>query len=348
MQITHVFSTHATLQERLTEAIIQDEGIDPAAVLVIQVRGSYRPDALPGLTVVDGGRYSVSGGYNVIKHRNRNRAAYELFDAEVLQRLAPDFKVYSAMYTYWFLRLLKERSSAYHILEDGFGSYQTKAEQREFFQSRTRRTLQSRLVVARRWVCQLPAQRRGGTDFEALLDDAAGFYATSAACFPFADGRRRVVSNPFPPKFVGEFNGATVLGTSCFVESGYMSLSEYEQLLATVLEKIAGRGITAIYHKWHPAQVTIPENYERYQLVIASFASRIKVTELAQGTSIESLAAGNDITFITGASTLAFHVEATGATVLTYLSDIEAFGPQTTSYLAKSGLEIFRRITQPL
>lgn len=349
MPYTHIFSTHSMLQEQLTDAIIREEEIDPNEVLVIRVRGSFRPGEQAIYRIVDGGHFGATGGYNIPKHRKRNRAAYNRFEREVLSELSENFQVYSAMYTYWYLVDLKNRADAYHILEDGFGSYQTLAEQQSFFTQMTATSLGQRLATLRRRAAQLPVQRPGKTDFIGLLKNAASFYTTSAECFPWVEpDRKRVLKQPFLPRYVGEYEGATVLGTSCFVESGFFPLSDYLPLLRGVLQRISDRGLTELYVKFHPAQAAHPRNATAYRSVLAEFEGRLHITELPQGTSIESLAAGNRITFITGVSTLAFHVQATGAEVLTYLEAIEKIGPHATSYLAKGGLELFRRITSPL
>ena len=349
MKYTHVFSTHSMLQEQISDAIIREAGIDPGEVLVIRVRGSFRPEERAAYRILDGGRYGSGGGYNVIKHRRRNRAAYQLFEREVLNELADDFQMYSAMYTYWYLVDLKQRSAAYHVLEDGFGSYQTLAEQQSFFAQMSATTFGQRLATLRRRAAQLPVQRVKETDFMGLLRGVTYFYTTSAACFPWVEPeRKRVVRRPFVPRYVGVYEGATVLGTSCFVESGFFPLTDYLPMLRGVLQKITNRGITELYVKLHPAQAAHPKNAAAYRAVFTEFGERLRITELPQGTSIESLASGNRITFITGVSTLAFHVEATGAKVLTYLEEVEKIGPHATSYLAKGGMAIFRKITEPL
>ena len=349
MPYHHVFSTHSMLQEQLTDAIIRNAGLDTAEVVVIRVRGSYRAEEEAAYRILDGGTYGTGGGNNVIKHRRRNRAAYERFKREVLDELAPTFQVYSAMYTYWYLRLLAERAADYHILEDGFGSYQSLAEQRHFFASRAELPLAGRLRVWRRRVCQVSAQRPAALDFQRLLDGATSYYTTSPACFPWVEEARKVVvAAPFPPRYVGRYEGATVMGTSCMVETAVLTMEEYLPMLRRVLHKVADRGVTQLYLKFHPAQAGRKAHLKIYRALLAEFAGRMQITELPQGTSIESLAAGNHITFITGVSTLAFHVGATGAEVLSYLKEVEAIGPHSTSYLADGGMEIFRRITTPL
>jgi hypothetical protein len=160
--------------------------------------------------------------------------------------------------------------------------------------------------------------------------------------------RKQVVLNPFLPLYVGEYEGATVLGTSCFVESGFFPLADYLLLLRRVFNKILERGITELYLKFHPAQATYPQNMKAYRKVVEEFSDRLRVTELPQGTSIESLAAGNQITFITGISTLAFHVHATGARVFSYLKEIEEVRPQATLHVATGGMVIFQNITEAL
>lgn len=337
------------LQEQLTDAIIREAGLDPDEVLVIRVRGSFRPEERAIYRILDGGSFGVTGGYNVFKHRRRNRAALVSFEQEVLKNLADDFQIYSAMYTYWYLVELKRRAKNYHILEDGFGSYQTLEEQKNFFTQMAATSFSQRMATSRRRLAQLPVQRPGKTDFVGLLHGATSLYTTSAECFPWAKPeRKRVVSTPFLPLYSGEYEGATVLGTSCFVESGFFPLEDYLPLLRRVLRKILERGVTDMFIKFHPAQAANPKNIKAYRSVLAEFSDKLRITELPQGTSIESLAAGNQITFVTGVSTLAFHVHSTGATVLSYLEEVEKIGPHATSYLAKGGMEIFRRITQPL
>lgn len=349
MRYSHIFSTHSMLQEQLTDAIIREAEIDPSAVLVIRVRGSFRPEERAAYRILDGGTFGVTGGYNVFKHRQGNRAAAARFEQEVLKYLTDDFQIYSAMYAYWYLVELKRRAKDYHILEDGFGSYQTMEEQKAFFAQMTAMTFSQRMATLRRRLAQLPVQRPGKVDFVGLLKNATHYYATSAECFPWAEPeRKRVVTKPFLPLYSEDYEGANVLGTSCFVESGVFPLADYLPLLRRVLRKVAERGITDLYLKFHPAQAANQNNITAYRAVLAEFSDVLRITELPQGTSIESLAAGNSITFITGVSTLAFHVQATGATVLSYLEEVEKIGPHATSYLAKGGMEIFRRITQPL
>ena len=349
MRYTHVFSSHTMLQEQLTDAIIREANLDPDEVLVIRVRGSFRPEERAAYRILDGGRYGVTGGYNVPKHRRRNRAALVRFEQEVLEQLAPDFQIYSAMYTYWYLVELKRRAKQYHVLEDGFGSYQTLEEQKSFFAQMTATTFSQRLATLRRRMAQLPVQRPGKADFVGLLKGVSLYYTTSAECFPWVEPeRKRVVAQPFLPLYAGEYEGETVLGTSCFVESGFFPLEDYLSLLRRVLGKITERGVKELFVKFHPAQAASPKNAAAYRAVLAEFADKMTISELPQGTSIESLAAGSRITFVTGVSTLAFHVYATGATVLSYLEEVEKIGPHATSHIAKGGMEIFRRITRPL
>ena len=122
MPYTHVFSVHSSLQEQLAVALVRDRGIDPAAVLFLCTRGSFRSAEDYPFTAVDGDLYRTNGGYNLAKHRRRNLIANARFTIEVLDELAPEFQVYAPMYTYWYLRLLRERAAAYHVVEDGFGS----------------------------------------------------------------------------------------------------------------------------------------------------------------------------------------------------------------------------------
>lgn len=337
------------LQEQLTDAIIREANLDPDAVLVIRVRGSFRPEERAAYRILDGGRYGVTGGYNVLKHRRRNRAALVRFEQEVLKQLAPNFQIYSAMYTYWYLVDLKRKAKHYHILEDGFGSYQTIDEHQSFFEEMSAMSFNQRMATLRRRMAQLSVQRPRKVDFVGLLKGASLFYTTSAECFPWVEAeRKRVVEQPFLPMYAGEYEGATVLGTSCFVEARRFPLEDYLPLLRRVLSKLADRGVKKLFVKFHPAQAANPKNLAAYRAVLAEFGDKMIISEIPQGTSIESLAAGNHITFVTGASTLAFHVHATGAAVLSYLEEVEKIGHHATSYLAKGGLEIFRRITRPL
>ena len=337
------------LQEQLANALIREIPLDPARVLVIRARGSFREGESADYHVINGDDFSLAGGYNVLKHRRYNARVYQYFNSDVLQRLSPDFEVYSAMYTYWFLWVLKTRAARYHIMEDGFGSYQTLAEQRTFFENGTKMNLSRRLRHARRLLARLPEQKPGRTNFSELLQGAATYVATSRESFPWAPADRKVVPRQaFLPRYLREYDGAYVLATSCFVESGFFGMEDYLPLLRRVLEKIVARNITLVYLKFHPAQAANRVNLTAYRGVLMEFDDRLTIKELPQGTSIESLAAGNDITFITGVSTLAFHVESTGAKVLSYLNEVEKIGPHATSYLAKGGMDIFRRITTPL
>jgi len=215
---THVFATHAILQERLAAAIVAQLGVDAGNVLVIKVRNSYQPEDNPPFTTLDGGRFMRVDGWNLPRNRARNREVYTDFDREVLQNLAPDFQVYSAMYTYWFVRLLGIKAAAYHILEDGFGSYQSLEEFGKIFSQmsafRWRRELgkvRTRLAADSRQMIPFP-------DPYDHLRGAGRYFVTSPHCFPFVEAEKRVVlEGVFPPRYVGEYAGAVVLATSSLV-----------------------------------------------------------------------------------------------------------------------------------
>lgn len=348
MPITHVFATHAILQERLAAAIVEQEGVPAENVLILKVRGSYRPDEKAEFPMVDGGRYMHVDGWNLPKNRARNKSIYETFDRDVLQRLAPGFQVYSAMYTYWFVRLLAERASAYHILEDGFGSYQSLDEFGKIFTQMQAFSWKRILNRVRASLSMDGRQRLPFKDPYELLEQTGNYYVTSPHCFPFVEPERRVVLNDvFPARYVGEYTGITLLATSSLPENDFIDLDVYMGILRTVLQKIKDQGITRLYVKLHPVQARHPANGPLYRELFAS-SSELEIIELGQDISLEALAAGNEITFITGISTLAFHLAALGATVYNYHGDILAVAPGSTDYLAAGGMEIFNKITRPL
>ena len=350
MTFQHVFSTHAYLQEYLTEAIIRDRQLDPGRVLVLRVRGSYRPGEETAYTVLDGSRYNARNGRNLIKHRRENRRRYDLFTAEVLDRLAPGFETYGPMYTYWYLRILADRAARYHVLEDGLGSYQTREEFRRHFELSRSRSVGKLIATVQRKIAMVPEQRSRTGDTVDLLDGVGRYFCTSRECFPEVDSHQRVVpQNIFPPRYVGEYEGATVLATSCFPEVGLMPLETYLTMLRAVIRKVGARGVARLHYKLHPQQARHEANAADYRLAIEDAArGLIEVVEISQGVSIESLAAGNGITLVTGLSTLGFHVASTGAEVLTYLDDIERIYPDSLAGISTAGLKAFRRISVPL
>lgn len=348
MPYTHVFATHAILQERLAAAIVVQLGVAAENVLIIKVRNSYRPEDEPAFTTLDGGRFMRVDGWNLPKNRARNRKVFNDFEHTVLRNLAPDFQVYSAMYTYWFVRLLGQRATAYHILEDGFGSYQSLEEFGEIFDRMSAFRWRRELGKLRTRLAADPRQMVPFPNPYEHLREADKYFVTSPHCFPFVEEERRVVlDGVFPPRYVGEYVGATVLATSSLVENGFVDLETYLEVLRGVIRKMAGRGFTRFYFKLHPVQARHPEYGPVYRKLFST-AEGCEVMEIGQGISLESLAAGNDITFITGVSTLAFHLAALGAEVYTYHADIEAAAPGSTAYLATGGMTIFQDITQPL
>ena len=349
MPYTHVFVTHAILQEYLSEGIIRQEKINPANVLVLRVRGSYRSGEEAAYTVLNGGDYSNANGRNLLKHRRTNKQRYLRFKADVLDQLAPGFQVYSPMYTYWYLHVLASRASAYHVLEDGFGSYQSREELKQYFDLLTPKTWKQYLANLQMRALLLPGQRETPGRTIKLLDGVGKCYGTLEGCFPWKRPEERVVvKDVFPPSHQGEFADAWLLATSCLVETGYVSLPAYLDILRAVLQRIVDRGIKVLYLKLHPAQARHPEHAPAYRSVFATFSDRIELRELTQEHSIERIATGNQINFITGISTLGFHVASTGAAVYRYHEVIEQIAPGSTDYLAKTGVDIFHRITRPL
>jgi hypothetical protein len=349
MPYTHVFVTHAILQEYLTEGIIRQENIDPAKVLVLRVRGSYRSGEKAAYTVLDGGDYSNANGRNLLKHRQTNKQRYLRFKADVLDQLAPDFQIYSPMYTYWYLHVLASRSATYHVLEDGFGSYQSLEELNQYFDLLTPKTWRQRLANLQMRALLLPGQRETPGRTIKMLEGVGKCYGTLDGCFPWKEEKERVVvKNVFPRSHVGEYEGAWLMATSCMVESGYLRLPNYLEILRTALALVCDRGIAVLYLKFHPAQARHQQHVAEYRKVISEFKDQIDVRELPQDYAIESIAAGNRIHFITGISTLGFHVASTGAEVYRYHEVIERLAPGSTDYLAKTGVDIFHRITRPL
>lgn len=348
MPITHVFATHAILQERLAAAIVKRDGVPAENVLILKVRGSYRPAKNEAFLTLDGGRYLHVDGWNLPANRRSNGVVYDAFDQEVLQQLAPDFQVYSAMYTYWFVRLLGDRAAAYHILEDGFGSYQTLEEFGAIFTKMTASNWKKRIGKLRTRLALDSRQYLPVTDPYTLLENAGKYFVTSPHCFPFIEDDRRVVlDHVFTPDYVGKYPGITLLATSSLVENDQVELETYLGVLRTVLQKIEALGVTRLHVKLHPVQARHPEYGPLYREVFATYPG-LEVTEIGQEISLEALAAGNEITFVTGVSTLAFHISALGATVYNYHADIESVAPGSTDYLADGGIEIFHRITRPL
>lgn len=349
MRFTHVFATHSLLQVYLVEAIIRQENIDPETVLVLRVRDSYRPEETAAYTILDGGKYSNQNGRNLLKHRRINQQRYARFKAEILNQLVPGFQMYSPMFTYWYLHVLASRAGAYHVLEDGFSSYQSWEELGQYFDLLTPRNWREHLSSLQRRILMVPGQNESPGRTIKMLDGVGKCYGTLEGCFPWkAPAGRVLVENVFPPQHVGEYTGAWLMGTSCLVEAGRTNLPVYLEILRTALTKIADRGVKTLFLKLHPTQASHPANAAAYRAVFAEFAGRLEVRELPQHYSLECMAAGNKLTFVTGMSTLGFHVASTGCVVYNYLDVIEAKAPGFMKSLTKTGLEIFQRITRPL
>ncbi|WP_020568341.1 hypothetical protein [Neolewinella persica] len=349
MPYTHVFSTHAILQEYLTDAIIRQEGIDPERVLVLRVRGSFQPDGTAAYTVLNGDNYQSQGGRNILKHRRFNKRRYASFKTDVLDQLAPGFQMYAPMYTYWYLQVLASKAGSYHVLEDGFGSYQSLEELQRFFDLIVPQNWQERFAQMRRRMVLLPEQKETPGQTIKMLEGVERCYGTLEGCFPWKPVQERVVvKDVFPPSHTGEYEGAWLMATSCLVETGNIDLATYLEILRETLKLVVGRGIKVLYLKLHPAQFRHQENVIAYRKVMAEFLGQIDIREMAQNLSLERIAAGNRIHFITGISTLGFHVASTGSEVYRYHEVIERLAPGATDYLAKTGVEIFHRITRPL
>lgn len=349
MRFTHVFATHSMLQVYLVEAIIRQENIDPERVLALRVRDSYRPAETAAYTILDGGNYGNRNGRNLLKHRRLNQQRYARFKVEILDQLAPGFQMYSPMFTYWYLHVLASRAGAYHVLEDGLGSYQSWEELGRNFDRLTPRNWREYLASLQRRILMVPGQNESPGRTIKMLDGVGKCYGTLEGCFPWkAPAGRVLVENVFPPQYVDEYNGAWLMGTSCLVEGGVTNLPVYLEILRTVLAKIAGRGVKTLLLKLHPVQFNHPVNAVAYRAVFAEFTDRLEVRELPQHYSLECLAAGNELTFVTGISTLGFHVASTGCVVYNYLDVIESNVPGFTESVTKAGLEVFQRITRPL
>ncbi|MFK8164663.1 MAG: hypothetical protein AB8H12_19610 [Lewinella sp.] len=349
MPYTHVFVTHAILQEYLTEGIIRQENIDLAKVLVLRVRGSYRTEERAAYRVLDGGDYSNANGRNLLKHRRTNKQRYLRFKADVLDQLAPDFQIYSPMYTYWYLNVLASRAEAYHVLEDGFGSYQSREELKFHFGRLKARTFKQRIAEMQRRILLMPGQRETPGRTIKMLDGVGKCYGTLDGGFPWKEKEKRiVVKNVFPPSHVGEYEEAWIMGTSCLVEAGYFDVPTYQEILREVLRWVVARGIEVLYFKLHPTQALHPVNAEVYRKTFAEFSGGVELRELPQDRSIERIAAGNQINFITGISTLGFHVASTGGTVYRYFEVINRKAPGSMDGISKTGISIFRHLSHPL
>ncbi len=346
MPYSHVFATHALLQEHLVDAIIRDAQILPENVLVIRMRQSFRAGEARPYRVIDGDQFNTTNGRNLPGHRLANRRRCRAFEQQVLAALTPGFMVYSPMYTFWYLNVLAAKASAYHVLEDGFASYLPREEILKYI------NLTRPFTGRRKWQRQLvtePLQRTLAPAGQALLEEAGRFYVTSRLGFPWLPDRRRVVvSGTFPPYAPGEYAAAVVWGPGCLVEAGYVTVPVYQSLIRGVMDKLLAAGVTRLYFKWHPTQVAHPANLQAYRAVLTEYQDRLQLVELAQSVSIESLAAGNEITLITGFSTLSFHVAAAGGEVRTYLADILRVAPAVGQRLGAAGRAIFDRISKPL
>lgn len=345
--IKHVFVTHAVLQERIVDAIIRDKGLLPAEVIVLKVRGSWRQKAPGPYLTLNGEKYMSSSGWNFFKHRARNGEIYAHFKRDVLDRLSPDYEVYSPMYTYWYLRLLKERAKHYSFLEDGFGSYKSLAEYDRLFQKARKSSFSKKMSNIRQWLSTLGEQRIRQSLERELLFGANELFISLPGAFSWADQQRvTLLKNVFPPKYVGEYEGCVILGTSTLVEQLKVPLEDYLRMLGQVLNKVIGRGITVLYVKLHPVQSAHRNNAKAYRAFFESFSEQLEIRELPANTEIEGLAAGNNITFITGISTLGFHVAATGATVYSYLDLMVEMFPIVQEGMPEEGDREFRRVIQ--
>lgn len=341
---THVFVTHAPLQEHLADGIIRDLRLDEGRVLVIRVRGSFVAEEKRPYTVVNGDRFQRSTGLNPFKHRRRNAHILASYRREVTDRLADEYVVYAPMYTYWYLRALAENSDRYFFLEDGFGSLRTVGE------------MAAALPVSapgglRNWLRQrgtLRDQRPAVRTRDALFAGAAGGYVSSPLSFPWLPEERRfVVRNLFTPDYVGQYPGAVILALSRPVESGNISLADYLDLLSYVLGRLRARGLERAYYKLHPLQEAGPHRAD-YHRVLGGGGTDLTLIALPDHTDVERLAAGNRMTLVTGYSTLALSVHQTGNEVLTYLPEMLRRSAGIRSFLSPSIVRTLGEIANEL
>lgn len=348
MPIRYVFATHAKLQEYLVNAYVRERGLPASEILYLRNRGTFATaDAAPG-DGLDGDRFLPTSGRNFPAHRRANRAREAAFRRAVLDRCAPDLRVYSAMFTYWYLRELRRRCAHHHILEDGLGSFQSLSEHDHFFRRAEGGPPAWSGAGLRRRLCLTPTQRAADLGGRELLATAGEFLTTSPRCFPWVAAERRVVlRDVFPPAHVGEYAGATILGTSCLVEDRMLDLAAYRSMLGGVVRRIAARGLARLYYKLHPRQAAGPHAGD-YRAVIRAGMGATPTQELDQSVSLERLAAGNPITLITGLSTLAFHVHGPGRRVVSYLDAVAAAAPRVLTERSVTGLALFRELSEPL
>lgn len=344
-KLQHVFVVQSALQEHLANAVIARRNIDPGVVMKIYVRGrSLAKGAAVGNSVVVRG-FGRASGWNVPAHRRRNAATLRRFEAELAADLAPGFEMYSAMYDYWYVRLLRERAGVYHLLEDGLGSYQTFADLFDALGLYAKDTA-TPLTRLRRRLCLPRGMRVAEVEWGALIGGVSQHYCASELAFPEIPAPRKVVlRNVFPPVGDGRYDDCVLFAPSALVENGLCSLPDYLEMLRRIAPPVGRLATRRIYFKWHPRQTNGPHQ-AAYEGVLRAAWPTERLKSLPGDADLEGLLAGNDLTLVTGFSSLCLH--ASGRPVFSYLRPGNSYLPTVTAGQSTTIQDLLTRVTRPL
>lgn len=319
----HVFGIASNLAFYIANKIVELDHIAPEDCVFLLLRGFRIPDCLssryPNQIVT---RYNTNHGEGRVfqgwRFWNTQSAICE-FDNLVDSYLQGEPFVWYAQNCnndVCSLMVSKANCVAYHVLEDGTGSY--------------RPYNPATFTGLNKWIykCMLrPIWPRlfcvKGHFIETNHPNFRSCIATSQRCFPLHQSVLRVIGNPFVPEPISPAPDAVLSVDALYVQ---FTDSQTEDIFRRLGEHISRRGYRHVLYKYHPYLTTETNRarYDQYETWIHQYFT-VPMTQLPPTACLENILTAHPCDFYTVFSSVAIYAHGAGCTCYSLLPSLRAY-----------------------
>lgn len=329
-----LFIVHSNITWLITQKLIETERLNPADCIILTDRRmpvdtcNFKVTDISDLTLHDLKWRELA---QVLYFRQQNQGHLQAID-RIIANLCPNGESYQLYLPhhrdlrYWALTSHRQCARFFYV-EEGSMSYWGVCPNPVIpqYQGLTWQVKRFFLTLAHDWYLQgrVPALLRS---FYPDHQKYGGAYGLSDMVFP---GMHHLKVLPLPFQPMPEWAQVQrVVAFGPYVEFGQMSKAVRMQVTQELLDYFIRQNISKVYFKYHPSQLTHPENLNALKELIGTYQDRIQLIEIPSSVSLENIAYTAKADFYLITSSVAIYALLCGSRVISYGKQVLKYEPE--------------------
>jgi hypothetical protein len=109
------------------------------------------------------------------------------------------------------------------------------------------------------------------------------------------------------------------------VEDGLILLNDYANVLNATFSHLTSKGIKKVHYKFHPQQMSNPDNLAQYKSIMNSFRSDLEFVELPKETIMEEVMANSNAILLSDYSSIMIYTKNFGNEIVSNYNLIQKY-----------------------